>query len=124
MEFFNTLRRIKSNHGLLVTLACANALLSLTPTKARKTLFTRLVLLEGKNASQLSEQTIKTLYDLKPHLHTITSDNGKEFAKHEHIAKQLGIQYYFTHPYSSYECGTVENTNGLIRRYIPKKSSF
>lgn len=90
----------------------------------RKTLFTKLVLLEGKNATQLSEQTIKTLMDFKPYLHTITSDNGKEFAKHEHIAKQLGIQYYFTHPYSSYECGTVENTNGLIRRYIPKKSSF
>ena len=90
----------------------------------RKTLFTKLVLLEGKNAIQLCEQTIKTLYDLKPYLHTITSDNGKEFAKHDHIAKQLGIQYYFTHPYSSYECGTVENTNGLIRRYIPKKTSF
>ena len=90
----------------------------------RKTLFTKLVLLEGKNATQLSEQTIKTLKDFKPYLHTITSDNGKEFAKHETIAKQLDIQYYFTHPYSSYECGTVENTNGLIRRYIPKKASF
>jgi IS30 family transposase len=90
----------------------------------RKTLFTKLVLLEGKNARQLSEQTIKTLKEFKPYLHTITSDNGKEFAKHEHIAKSLDIQYYFTHPYSSYECGTVENTNGLIRRYIPKKTSF
>ena len=89
-----------------------------------KTLFTKLVLLEGKNEIQLSELTIKTLYDFKPYLHTITSDNGKEFAKHEHIAKQLGIQYYFTHPYSSYECGTVENTNYPIRRYIPKKTSF
>ena len=87
----------------------------------RKTLFTKLVLLDGKNASQLSEQTIKTLHVFKPYLHTITSDNGKEFALHEHIAKQLDIQYYFTHPYSSYECGTVENTNGLVRRYIPKK---
>lgn len=90
----------------------------------RKTLFTKLVLLDGKNAAQLSEQTIKTLKIFKPFLHTITSDNGKEFAHHERIAKLLDIQYYFTHPYSSYECGTVENTNGLIRRYIPKKSSF
>jgi len=81
-------------------------------------------LLDGKNAIQLSEQTIKTLCDFIPYLYTITSDNGKEFAKHEHIAKQLGIQCYFTHPYSCYECGTVENTNGLIRGYIPKKSSF
>ena len=89
-----------------------------------KTLFTKLVLLEGKNEIQLSELTIKTLCDFKQYLHTITSDNGKEFAKREHIAKQLGIQYYFTHPYSSYECGTVENTNYLIRKYIPKKTSF
>jgi IS30 family transposase len=90
----------------------------------RKTLFTKLVLLESKNAMQLSQQTIKTLKKYKPYLHTITSDNGKEFAMHQAIAKELDIQYYFTHPYSSYECGTVENTNGLIRRYIPKKSSF
>lgn len=90
----------------------------------RKTLFTKLVLLESKNALQLSQQTIKTLKKYKPYLHTITSDNGKEFAMHQAIAKELNIQYYFTHPYSSYECGTVENTNGLIRRYIPKKSSF
>lgn len=90
----------------------------------RKTLFTKLILLESKNALQLSQQTIKTLKKYKPYLHTITSDNGKEFAMHQAIAKELDIQYYFTHPYSSYECGTVENTNGLIRRYIPKKSSF
>ena len=50
-----------------------------------KTLFIKLVLLEGKNEIQLSELTIKTLYDFKPYLHTITSDNGKEFAKREHI---------------------------------------
>ena len=90
----------------------------------RKTLFTKLVLLDGKNANQLSEQTIKSLQNFKPYLHTITSDNGKEFAGHQEIAKALEIQYFFTHPYSSYECGTVENTNGLIRRYIPKKSPF
>lgn len=90
----------------------------------RKTLFTKLVLLKDKNATQLSLETIKTLKKFKPYLHTITSDNGKEFSSHQHIAKALNIQYFFTHPYSSYECGTVENTNGLIRRYIPKKMSF
>lgn len=89
----------------------------------RKTFLTKLVLLDGKNAIQLCEQTIKNLKEFEPYLHTITSDNGKEFARHEHIAKQLNIQYYFTYPYSSYECGAIENTNGLIRRYIPKKPS-
>ena len=90
----------------------------------RKTLFTKLVLLQGKNVEQLSVETIKTLNHFKPYLHTITSDNGKEFSLHQHIAQQLEVSYFFTHPYSSYECGTVENTNGLVRRYIPKKSSF
>ncbi len=60
----------------------------------RKTLFTKLVLLEGKNAIQLSEQTIKTHYNLKPYLHTITSDNGKEFAKHEHIANSTVFSFF------------------------------
>jgi len=80
--------------------------------------------LQGKNVEQLSVETIKTLNHFKPYLHTITSDNGKEFSLHQHIAQQLEVSYFFTHPYSSYECGTVENTNGLVRRYIPKKSSF
>ena len=90
----------------------------------RKTLYTKMVLLDGKHASQVARQTIKTLYNFRPYLHTITSDNGKEFARHEDIAQQLGVQYFFTHPYSSYECGTVKNTNGLIRRKKKKKSSF
>lgn len=86
----------------------------------RKTLNTKMVLLDGKNANQIASQTIKTQYNLRPNLHTITSDNGKEFARHEDIVQELGVQYFFTHPYLSYECGTVENTNGLIRRYIAK----
>jgi IS30 family transposase len=55
---------------------------------------------------------------------TITSDNGKEFANHEQIAKRLKCDFYFAHPYSSYERGTNENTNGLIRQYFPKNRDF
>lgn len=53
-----------------------------------------------------------------------TADNGKEFAGHQEVAQALGIDVYFAHPYSSWERGTNENTNGLIRQYIPKGSSF
>ena len=55
---------------------------------------------------------------------TITSDNGKEFSEHEDIAQQLQANFYFCHPYSSWERGINENTNGLIRQYFPKQTEF
>jgi len=55
---------------------------------------------------------------------SVTFDNGKEFAQHEELARRLGLDVYFAKPYHSWERGTNENTNGLIRRLHPKKSSF
>lgn len=55
---------------------------------------------------------------------TQTFDNGREFAGHQKIAKLLGVNVYFAHPYSSWERGTNENTNGLLRQYMPKGSDF
>ena len=55
---------------------------------------------------------------------TETFDNGREFARHESIAARLGLDVYFAHPYSSWERGTCENTNGLLRQYLPKKTDF
>jgi len=55
---------------------------------------------------------------------TLTSDNGTEFAHYQFIASKLGAEYYFCHPYSSWERGTNENTNGLIRQFFPKKTRF
>ena len=62
--------------------------------------------------------------ELKLPIRTITGDNGTEFADHEEIANELDIDFYFTHPYSSWEKGTNENTNGLIRQYFPKGTDF
>ena len=56
----------------------------------------------------------------KGKLHTPTYDNGKEMAEHEQITEELGLKVYFAHPYSSWERGVNENTNGLIRQYFPK----
>ena len=64
---------------------------------------------------------------LKPRkgkVHTITSDNGMEFARHEQVSQQLDADFYFAHPYASWERGTNENTNGLIRQYFPKNRDF
>jgi IS30 family transposase len=55
---------------------------------------------------------------------TQTFDNGREFAGHEDIARLLGVNVYFAHPYSSWERGTNENTNGLLRQYLPKSRDF
>ena len=55
---------------------------------------------------------------------SLTLDNGKEFARHEEIASVAGIDVFFARPYHSWERGTNEHTNGLIRRLHPKQSSF
>ena len=55
---------------------------------------------------------------------TITTDNGPEFADHLTITKKIGVKVYFAHPYSSWQKGCIENTNKLIRQYIPKKYNF
>jgi IS30 family transposase len=81
-------------------------------------------LLTGKEAEPLTKKTIEVLYPIKNLLHTITADNGKEFACHEKIAEKLGVDIYFAKPYHSWERGANENTNGLIRQYFPKGSSF
>lgn len=55
---------------------------------------------------------------------TMTYDNGSEMAYHKLYTNKTGMQVYFAHPYSSWERGTNENTNGLIRRYFPKGTDF
>jgi IS30 family transposase len=62
---------------------------------------------------------------LKGHqVHTLTLDNGKEFAGHERIALKSSCDVYFADPYASWQRGTNENTNGLLRQYFPKGSDF
>lgn len=75
--------------------------------------------LESKNADQLAKATIELLSPIKDRIKTITADNGKEFAEHQKIAEKLGIDFFFAHPYHSWERGSNENLNGLIRQYIP-----
>jgi IS30 family transposase len=80
--------------------------------------------LKGKDSDEVSKAVIAKLLPFKAEIHTITSDNGKEFADHQNIAKALECEYYFAKPYHSWERGANENMNGLIRQYFPKKSSF
>ena len=75
---------------------------------------------EGKKALPLAKAVRRLLLPYKAKLLTITTDNGSEFAAHEWITAQLGVQVYFTDSYSSWQKGAVENANKLIRQYIPK----
>jgi IS30 family transposase len=80
--------------------------------------------IESKDAEIVKNATIELLEKWKPIIKTITSDNGKEFAKHQAIAAALEIDYYFANAYCSWERGANENLNGLVRQYFPKGSDF
>ena len=83
-----------------------------------------IALLEGKDSKALADKAAEMLMPFKGLLHTVTSDNGKEFAEHKAIAKSLAVDYYFAHPYHSWERDANENMNGLIRQYLPKGTPF
>ena len=88
----------------------------------RKTKLLRMMKIDHKTGSLTRDAICSQLQNLV--VHTITSDNGKEFSEHEDIAKTLNANFYFCHPYSSWGRGVNENTNGLIRQYFPKQTAF
>jgi IS30 family transposase len=77
---------------------------------------------KGKDSKALARIVVALLLPYRDHVHTITTDNGSEFADHQYIAKRLRCKVYFAHPYSSWEKGLIENTNKLIRQFIPKRT--
>lgn len=80
--------------------------------------------LQNKSAQGVEEKLIEILLPIRKYIYTITSDNGKEFARHKTIAEKLLAQFYFAHPYHSWERGCNENYNRLLRQYFPKKTDF
>jgi len=97
------------------------AIVSLTERKSRYTL---IQMVKRKTAQCVTDAIIHLLAPFSEQVHTLTADNGKEFADHKTIADKLNAKFYFAHPYASWERGLNENTNGLIRQYFPKKSNF
>ena len=93
--------------------------------RERVTQVTRILKLPNKTAIETKKAIIRILQEYPPELRlSITFDNGTENALHEEIASKLKLQTYFCQPYHSWEKGSIENTNGLIRRYLPKKTDF
>lgn len=97
------------------------AIVTLVERVSKKTLIGQV---GSKKAHFVSEQTIRLLKEVNFPVFSITADNGGEFSQHEYIAASLGTEIYFAHPYHSWERGLNENTNGLIRQYIPKSKDF
>ena len=95
---------------------------ALSVTVERKTRYTIITKLVNRKADTKAVALINRLkqYPTK----TLTTDNGSENTNHKQIAKELNLCMYFCHAYHSWEKGTVENTNGRIRRYIPKGVSI
>lgn len=102
----------KNHQGALVTI------------NDRATGLVRIRKVATKDAETVAIVTIAALKKFKSIIHTITADNGKEFAQHAKINKELDVGFYFVKPYHSWERGANENTNGLIRQYFPKGTDF
>ena len=97
------------------------AIVSLAERKSRLALIQKV---DRKTSQQVSQAVTELLGSVKDRVYTITADNGKEFSGHQKIAKSLDANFYFAHPYASWERGLNENTNGLIRQYFPKSRAF
>ena len=102
----------KGHSGALVTIV------------ERATRFTVSKRINDKSAKTVTAATIALLAPFKKAVHTITADNGKEFAYHEKVTEALDAKVYFAAPYSSWQRGLNENTNGLLRQYWPKNTDF
>ena len=105
-----------------------NAIVTLIERSQNFVLLERLP--EGKKAKALAKVVPRMLFPWRKCVKTITTDNGGEFAAHEDITKGLrrkslpDVQVFFADPYASWQKGTIENANGLIRQYIPKGADF
>ena len=97
------------------------AIVSLVERKSKYTLLEKVA---GKKAGLVANAEIRLLTPFKDRVHTVTKDNGLEFCDHVRVAKALEADMFFANPYASWERGLNENTNGLVRQYIPKSRKF
>ena len=98
------------------------AILTLVEKSTNYLLMTKLK--HGKNAKALAYELWRLLLPFKKYLINITTDNGLEFSQHKLIEKLLNTKVYFADPYAPWQKGAIENTNKLIRQYLPKSTDF
>jgi IS30 family transposase len=105
----------------VIGLPSGQTLVTMVERRSRHTLVLKAA---DKSCLAVSTAIITAMLPYRGNIHTLTYDNGKEFAKHALIDEILGSTGYFAHPYHSWERGLNENTNGLIRQYFPKQTDF
>lgn len=88
----------------------------------RKSGLIRIAKLSGATAEETTRSTFRLLLGELHPVHSITTDNGSEFHGFKEIERLLGTKVYFANPHHAWERGTNENTNGLVRQYLPKGS--
>jgi IS30 family transposase len=98
-----------------------HCLLTLVDRMTRKS---RIVKLPARQAAEVNKALIREVRSGRLAIKSLTLDNGTEFHGFKELEEKLGIKVYFAQPYHSWERGTNENTNGLIRQYLPKGSCF
>lgn len=118
-------RRIQLGHWETDSMVSRQSLVALNTTVERVSGYVCISMIENTKSEHTAEVIINRLSEFPKKLkRTITSDNGHEFSLHKLISKILEINFYFCHTYASYERGTNENTNGLVRDFFPKKTDF
>lgn len=80
----------------------------------------RVMKVDNRKAQTARDAIVATLMPLRAAVHTLTYDNGSEFSHHQDVDRVLDSQSFFAHPFHSWERGTNENMNGLLRQYFPK----
>jgi len=102
---------------LVVGARHSQALVTINERKSRYALIKRVT---SKQAPVVRKAIVTKLRPFARLAHTLTTDNGKEFAQHERIASALKLNFYFAHPHAAWERGANENLNGLVRQFFPK----
>ena len=102
---------------LVVGARHSQALVTINERKSRYALIKRVT---SKQAPVVRKAIVSKLRPFARLAHTLTTDNGKEFAQHERIASALKLNFYFAHPHAAWERGANENLNGLVRQFFPK----
>ena len=119
------LTRRQIGHWETDTISCRKSYQGVQVTVERKARYAKLAKLEAKTSRAMSMALVRRLSRYPANIRrSITYDNGPENAQHMRTNKALGTASYFCEPYCSYQKGTVENTIGLVRRFIPKKTNL
>ncbi len=116
--------RRRTGHWELDTLRPGRGKAAVLCAVERKSRFVRLARLKAGRAKPLALALIEKLRDYSRRVHSLTADRGSEFAWYWLIEDELQAPVYFCDPYCAWQRGTVENTNGLLRQYLPRQRDF